>query len=90
MVVDANNSAVANATISIVDPSRDTNLTLTTNSEGLFQAPYLLPGTYQVIVEVIGFKKFIQDGVTVQINETRDLSVALEVGGTQETVTVTA
>src|SRR5215210_3245360 len=89
-VVDSNNAAVPGAAVSVIDAARGTTVTLTTNDGGLFQAPYLLPGTYQVLVEVSGFKKSIQDGVQVRINETTDLNVALEVGGTQETVTVTA
>jgi hypothetical protein len=89
-VVDSNKAAVPGASVTIIDAARGTTVSLTTNDGGLFQAPYLLPGTYQVLVEVTGFKKSIQDGVQVRINETTDLNVTLEVGGTQETVTVTA
>lgn len=89
-VVDSNKSIVPGATVSIVDTSRNSTITLTTNNDGFFQAPYLLPGIYRVIVEVAGFKKYIQDGVQVMINDTRDLDITLEVGGAQETVTVTS
>jgi Carboxypeptidase regulatory-like domain/TonB dependent receptor len=88
-VVDSNKAIVPGASVEIKDVARGTSTTLTTNDNGLFQASYLLPGTYQVVVEVTGFKKSIQDGVEVRINETTDLTIALEVGGTQETVTVT-
>jgi hypothetical protein len=89
-VVDSNQAAVAGADVTVTDAARGTKVNLKTNGDGLFQAPYLLSGTYQVVVEVPGFKKLIQDNVTLQINETRDLTLVLEVGGTQETVTVTA
>jgi len=89
-VTDSNKAAVPGATVEVKDVARGTSVTLTTNGEGLFQANYLLPGTYQVVVEIAGFKKSIQDGVQVQINETTDLDIALEVGGAQETVTVTS
>lgn len=89
-VMDSNKGAVPNAAVEIKDVARNTSVTLTTNEDGLFQAPYLPPGAYQVIVQVTGFKKYIQDAVQVQINETRDLEVTLEVGGAQETVTVTS
>ncbi|HEX6624089.1 MAG TPA: TonB-dependent receptor, partial [Pyrinomonadaceae bacterium] len=89
-VADANKAAVPGASVKVIDVARGTTVALTTNDDGLFQAPYLLSGTYQVVVETAGFKKYIQDGVVVQINETRDLDITLEVGGTQETVTVTA
>jgi len=88
-VVDPNKAAVAGATVKVTDVARATTATLTTNEDGLFQANYLLSSTYQVVVEMGGFKKFIQDGVLLQINETRDLDITLEVGGNQETVTVT-
>ena len=89
-VMDSNQAAVAGAEVTVTDASRGTKVTLKTNADGLFQAPYLLSGTYRVVVEVSGFKKLIQDNVTLQINETRDLALVLEVGGAQETVTVTA
>lgn len=89
-VTDPNKAAVPGASVTISDPTRGANVSLTTNDEGFFQAPYLLPGTYQVIVENAGFKKFIQENVVLQINETRDLNITLELGGTQETVTVMA
>jgi hypothetical protein len=90
VVMDSNKSVVPGATVSIVDPARNTTVTLTTNDEGLFQAPYLFPGLYRVVVENAGFKKYIQDSVQVQINATADLQITLEVGGATETVTVTA
>jgi len=89
-VVDPNKAAIPGASVKITDTKRASTVTLTTNDDGLFQAPYLLSSTYQVVVEATGFKKYIQDGVLVQINETRELAISLEVGGTQETVTVTA
>jgi hypothetical protein len=89
-VVDPNKAAVPGASVKVTDVARNVTSSLTTNADGLFEAPYLLPGVYQVVVEASGFKKQIQDGVQVEINQTRTLDVTLEVGGTQETVTVTA
>lgn len=89
-VTDPNKAAVPGATVKITDTARGTTVTLATNDDGFFQAPYLLPATYQLVVEVAGFKKYIQDGIVLQINETRDLDITLELGGAQETVTVMA
>ncbi len=89
-VLDQNKAVVPGATVAVTDTSRNATVTLTTNADGLFEAPYLLPGVYQVVVEAAGFKKSIQDKVLVQINQTRNLELSLEVGGAQETVTVTA
>ncbi len=89
-VLDPNKASMPGASVKVTDVARGTTVTLTTNDDGLFQANYLLSGTYQVVVEMPGFKKYIQDGVLLQINENRELAIVLEVGGTTETVTVTA
>src|SRR6476619_6526983 len=89
-VIDPNGAGVPGAAVKVVDVARNATTALTTNDEGLFTAPYLLPGTYQVMVEVTGFKKALQDKVQVVINQTTNLELKLDVGTPQELVTVTS
>src|SRR5215468_10566537 len=53
-------------------------------------ACFLFPGSYQVIVQMSGFKKSLQDKVQVAINETRTMDIKLDVGTPSETVTVSS
>ena len=89
-VVDSSTSAVPGATVTVTDPARGSTALATTNEQGLFQAPYLLPGTYRVTVELQGFKKHVQDNIIVPVAETVDVQVVLEVGAMEETLTVVA
>lgn len=89
-VVDTSKAIIPGVTVVVTDTARGSAVTLTTNAQGLFVAPYLVPGTYKVEVELTGFKKVILPNVPVAMNETRDLSITLEVGGVQEAVSVTA
>ncbi len=89
-VTDASRAVIPGASVTITDKARNTSVNLVTNEQGLFQANYLVPGTYTVAVELAGFKKYVQDNVQLQMTETRDLTIALEVGGIQEAVSVTA
>src|SRR6266576_2603501 len=89
-VSDPNGAAVPGAAVKVIDVARNKTTDLKTNDEGLFDAPYLLPGTYQVMVEVSGFKKALQDKVQVAINQTTNLELKLDVGTPQELVTVSA
>ena len=89
-VTDPNGAAVPGATVKITDLARAGTTTVTTNDAGLFDAPYLLPGSYQVLVETTGFKKAVLDKVSVAINETSTVTITLDVGTVQETVTVTS
>jgi hypothetical protein len=88
-VTDASGAVIPGATVKVTDVARATTTTLTTNEEGLFDAPYLLPGTYRVAVEIAGFKKAQEDNVQVAINDTRVLNIKLDVGNVTETVSVT-
>jgi hypothetical protein len=76
--------------VDVKDVARGTTVSLTTNSEGLFQANYLLPGTYELVVQIAGFRTYVKSDVLVQVNETSDLPITLQVGGMEETVSVTA
>lgn len=87
-VTDPNGSAVPGAAVKVIDPSRGNTATLTTNDDGLYQANYLIPGTYRVEVEFGGFKRYVRENVVLQIAQTVEVNVPLEVGGTAETVTV--
>ncbi len=89
-VTDPNSAAVPGATVKITDMQRGTTVNLTTNEEGFYQALYLISGNYQIVVETDGFKKSVRDNVTLQISQTIQADFALEIGGTQETVTVTS
>ena len=56
-VMDSNKAVVPGATVTITNVAMGTNNTVTTNESGLYTVPYLIPGTYRIIVEGPGFKK---------------------------------
>src|SRR5262249_29894497 len=61
------------------------------NTEGTFVFSPVLPGNYSVTVEGAGFKKYVQSGITLDVNDKLGLPpIALEVGATTESVTVEA
>ena len=78
--------------ITVVVTSEGMNLSneTVTNARGSFEFPYLLPGTYTVVVQADGFRKFTQTGLQLTVNNRVDLPVVLEVGAVMDEVTVTA
>ena len=89
-VMDSNKAAVPGASVTITNVAMGTTTKATTNDSGLYTVPYLIPGTYRILVEASGFKKYIREGVALQVNDKLEIDAVLEVGGYQETVTVTA
>ncbi len=89
-VKDSSGAIVPNAKVVITNVAMGTTTTLTSNDSGFYQAPYLLPGTYQVAVETKGFKKYIRDGIILRVNDNIEIDTALEIGDVGESVTITA
>ncbi|MFN7930237.1 MAG: TonB-dependent receptor [Blastocatellia bacterium] len=89
-VTDPAGASVPNATITVRNNATNENVTVTTNGEGNYTAPFLRPGVYTINVEASGFKKYTRDNQELQVSQTATVNIALEVGGANETVTVTA
>src|SRR5436305_8482493 len=73
-VKDANGATVAGATVNVLDPTKNDALvrTVTTNDDGVFSVPNLIPGTYTISVEAPNFKKSITSNVVVQVGRRRE------------------
>src|SRR5262245_8564654 len=91
-VVDPEGKAVPGATITLIDErTNETRLATSDPGIGTFQITNLAPGTYTVRVTLQGFRTFERKGVVVSSAERVSVgSVALQVGGLQDTVTVEA
>lgn len=90
-ITDSQQAAVANATVTITDEARAFTQTVTADSSGRFVFPTLSPSTYKLTIEAKGFKKMERTGMLLVANDKLTLGdVALEVGGANETVTITA
>ncbi|MBI5282146.1 MAG: TonB-dependent receptor [Candidatus Solibacter usitatus] len=88
-VTDASGAVVAGAQVDVVNKAMGTKISLKTNDSGLYQAPFLIPGKYQVKVEVAGFKKYLRDELEVRVNDRLEVDIKLEVGAAEQSVTVT-
>lgn len=90
-VTDSKGDAVANATVSITNTDQNIAVrTVTTDQQGQYVVPLLPVGRYRVTAEAIGFKKAIQAGIVLNVNDKVAVNLALEVGAVTETVTVEA
>jgi len=89
-VSDSTGAAVPHAAITA--KSRETGAVLTAESSegGSYRFPAVSLGTYDVSVTVPGFKKASYSGVIVQVNTISTLDITLEVGSSNEQITVEA
>ncbi len=88
-VTDPSGSVVPNAQVLIQEVGTNVERKLTTDENGNFEAPALSPGHYLVKVETKGFRGFQAEDVLLDAGVTRRFDIALQVGATTESVTVT-
>ena len=60
------------------------------DSSGNYTVPLLPQGNYRMEVSATGFKRFILEGITLQVQQTARIDVNMTVGEVAESVTVTA
>ncbi|MBI1760285.1 MAG: TonB-dependent receptor [Acidobacteria bacterium] len=87
-VTDPNGAAIPNATITAKNPATGLELKTTSNSEGLYSVPRILPGKFSITVEAQGFKKSEVTDIEVSLGKDTVIDVALQAGAISEVVNV--
>jgi Carboxypeptidase regulatory-like domain/TonB-dependent Receptor Plug Domain len=90
IVSDPSGSAIPSATVTALHLSTHTTHTATTTSSGNYVFTNTPIGDYQITAEVRGFKKFVQEGVHLDADATASINIQLQIGTSQESVTVSA
>jgi hypothetical protein len=90
-VKDPNGAAVSGATVTITDIAKKVVVrTVSTSDNGEFSMPLVPVALYELSVEAANFKKHVEYGLKVNVNERRTVDVTLEAGNISESVNVTS
>jgi hypothetical protein len=89
-VTDPKQAAVPEASVTIHNTDTGIGRAATTNEVGLYSAPFLQPGRYEITVGKPGFAKLLRKDVTLQVGQTVTIDLTLTLQATSETVTITA
>src|SRR5688500_7103563 len=88
VITDPTGARVPGATVTVTNLGTKTAQTFTTNDDGLFEAPFLIPATYSVMVKHTGFKTAMVNEVVVNVGDRKGVDVKLETGDIEATVVV--
>jgi hypothetical protein len=89
-VTDGTGAAIPGASITVTDVGKGTSVQLKSNGNGEFTVPHLIPDTYNIKVASTGFKGYEQKGLTIHADDSATVVAVLAVGGSDQTVTVSA
>jgi len=87
-VRDSSAAVIPNALVSVTNDGTKVTVKAQVNSLGLFNVPNLPPGPYTVTVDAPGFKRLLRSGLVLNVDQTAQLDLVMEVGSTTETVQV--
>lgn len=89
-ILDSSNARLPGVTVTATNVATNVASTTTTSGEGDYTIPFLNPGTYRVTAELSGFKKVVREGIEVRIGDRLEVSMTMDVGRMEETVSVVA
>jgi hypothetical protein len=89
VVEDASGAVVPNAQITVRQTATGEIRRAVASASGEFNSPFLQVGSYTVTASATGFKTQTLTGITLQVDQTINLRIRLELGATTETIEVT-
>ncbi|MFN9083477.1 MAG: carboxypeptidase regulatory-like domain-containing protein [Acidobacteriota bacterium] len=89
-VKDASGAVVAGAAITVRNTSTNGVRNATTNEDGVYSIPALVPGLYEVKAEKSGFKSASRANVELQVQQAARVDFNLEIGQVSEVVEVSS
>jgi hypothetical protein len=88
-VSDESGAVIPNATVTITNKATGATRAASTNAEGLYSAPSMEAGEYEVRVEIQGFKTTVR-AATLLAGSVSTVNMAMSLGATKDVVTVEA
>ncbi len=88
-ITDQSGAALPGITVTAIETRTNVSYDTVTNATGNYTFPNIPEGVYNVKAALEGFKTTVRENVRVAPNTSVRIDLALEVGGLEETVTVT-
>ena len=88
-ILDSTGAALEGARVQVTNKETGLTREVLTSMEGDYSVPALLPGIYQIAVEVPGFRRLVQEAI-IEAGRSTVLDLTLQVGAVGETVMVHA
>src|SRR5688500_5175287 len=76
-IQDQTGALLPNVTVTVVDVDRNVSQSTRSNEMGSFAIPALRPSNYSLVAELAGFKKFVQQGIVLQVSQVARIDIRL-------------
>ena len=90
VVTDPSGAVIPGAQVTVIHKATNVRSTATTDSSGNYTVPLLPRGDYRLEVTAGGFKRFVREGIVLQVQQTARIDVQMTVGELAESIVVIA
>lgn len=87
-VADPNQAVIPGAQVAVINTDTGVTHQYTTNTQGLYSAPFLLPGHYEIDASAANFGKIQEKGIVLLVGQTLTINLTLKVTSAVTTVEV--
>jgi hypothetical protein len=89
-ITDPSGAGIPQAQITIKNVATGVERNISTNENGFYTTPNLLPGEYQITITAKGFNAEVKSGITINVGARQVFDLALQIGTVTHKVEVTA
>jgi Carboxypeptidase regulatory-like domain/TonB dependent receptor len=88
-ITDGSGAALPHAVVRVTNINTNRQREAIADEQGNFVVTSLPVGNYQVMAEATGFKRYVEQNIQLQVDENRQVNLALQAGDISESITVT-
>jgi hypothetical protein len=89
-ILDPSSASIGGAHLKLTSTTTGAVFTTESDSDGIYQFPFVVIGMYTLSVEKDGFKEYVQQGVGLIAGQKAVIDISLALGAVTQSVTVTA
>jgi hypothetical protein len=87
-ITDASGAVIPKAKVTVTNEDTNAVRVTNTNGSGQYNVPSLLPGSYSVAAEAVGFEKMVRKGIQLQVEQIVRSDFQMAVGQVDQIITV--
>jgi len=88
-VTDSTGAVIPNCSVTLTNTGTNVSRSIQAGSDGTYLFTLIPIGAYRLSVEQSGFRKYVHDGIVLNVNQNAKLDVVLQVGASSQVIEVT-
>jgi hypothetical protein len=90
IITDPNGAVIPSAKVTARNTQTGQTRATQTDESGVYRLPLLQPGTYELAISAANFTEAKRSGITLTVGQKLNLDFALTIGGSNETINISA